>query len=413
MESMEMKCRFCKNELRKKFANLGMSPLANSYLKKDSLQNSESFYPLEVFVCQKCLLVQLGKFESPENIFSEYAYFSSFSKTWLKHVEEFSNEMILNYKLNKKSQIIEIASNDGYLLKNFKKKSIPILGIEPAKNIAKIANKNKIPTLSEFFSNELAIKLVKKQIKGDLVIVFNVLPHIPELNNFILGLKKILKEDGVLVIQFSAYLLDLINKKEFDTIYHEHFSYFSLISLERILAKFNLTVFDAEQKDIHGGSLRIFVKHSKNKNYKITKKVQKLIIKERKNQLNKISTYTKFLEETPKIKNDVWKFFIKMKKENKKIVCYGAAAKGNTFLNYCGIGTEEIEYVADISPHKQKLFLPGSHIPIYSPNQIKKTKPDYVIILPWNLREEIMSQLSFIKKWNGKFVTFIPKTRIF
>ena len=408
-----MKCRFCKNELKKKFANLGMSPLANSYLKKDSLQNSESFYPLEAFVCQKCLLVQLGKFESPENIFSEYAYFSSFSKTWLKHVKDFSNEMILNYKLNKKSQIIEIASNDGYLLKNFKKKSIPILGIEPAKNIAKIANKNKIPTLPEFFSNELAIKLVKKQIKGDLVIVFNVLPHIPELNNFILGLKKILKEDGVLVIQFSAYLLDLINKKEFDTIYHEHFSYFSLISLERILAKFNLTVFDAQQKDIHGGSLRIFVKHSKNKNYKITKKVQKLIIKERKNQLNKISTYTKFLEETPKIKNDVWKFFIKMKKENKKIVCYGAAAKGNTFLNYCGIGTEEIEYVADISPHKQKLFLPGSHIPIYPPNQIKKTKPDYVIILPWNLKEEIMSQLSFIKKWNGKFVTFITKTRIF
>lgn len=408
-----MKCRFCNNQLKKKFADLGMSPLANSYLKKEALQKSEYYHPLQVFVCEKCLLVQLTHFENPQNIFSDYAYFSSISKTWLNHVKQFSNEVISKFKLDKTTQVIEIASNDGYLLKNFKEKSIPILGIEPAKNIAKIANKNGILTLSEFFSNDLALELVKKKKQADLLLVFNVLPHIPKLNDFVKGLKKILKENGVLVIQFSDYLIDMISKKEFDTIYHEHFSYFSILSLKKILEKHNLEIFDASRQSIHGGSLRVFIKHSKNTKYEISKDVKKLISKEKEFGLEKISTYTEFSKYIPKMKRNVWEFFIKTKKMNKKIVGYGAAAKGNTLLNYCGIGNDFIEYVVDASPHKQGMFLPGSHIPILSPNQIKKTKPDYVIILPWNIKEEIMEQMSFIKTWGGKFVTFIPKTRVY
>ncbi len=408
-----MKCRFCNNQLRKKFADLGMSPLANSYLKKESLQKAEYYHPLQVFVCEKCLLVQLTYFESPQKIFSDYAYFSSFSKTWLNHVKQFSNEVISKFELDKNTQVIEIASNDGYLLKNFKERSIPIIGIEPAKNIAKIANKNGIFTLPEFFSYNFALELVKKRKQADFLIVFNVLPHIPKLNDFIKGLKLILKKNGVLVIQFSDYLIDMISKKEFDTIYHEHFSYFSLLSLKKILTKYNLEIFDVSRENIHGGSLRVFVKHNKNTKYKISKKVKKLIIKEKEFGLENISTYTEFSKDILKIKKDVWKFFIKTTKMKKNIVCYGAAAKGNTLLNYCGIGNDFIKYVVDASPHKQGLFLPGSHIPILTPSQIKKTKPDYVIILPWNLKDEIMEQMSFIKTWEGKFVTFIPKTRIY
>jgi len=408
-----MNCRFCHNSLKHVFADLGKSPLANSYLKHEDLNKKESFYPLRTFVCTRCFLVQLEEFENPRKIFTEYVYFSSFSKTWLNHVKQFSDEVISRFGLDKKSQVIEIASNDGYLLKNFKEKSISVLGIEPAKNIAKIANKNGIPTLPKFFSYNFASELVKKRKSSDLLIVFNVLPHVPKLNDFVKGLKKILKKDGVLVIQFSAYLLDLINKKEFDTVYHEHFSYFSLLSLKKIVAKHNLTIFDAQKEKIHGGSLRVFVTHSTNKNYRISKNVEKLILKEKKFRLDKISTYTKFSKDIPKIKNGIWNFFITATKMNKNIVCYGAPAKGNTLLNYCGIGHDFIEYTVDISPHKQGLYLPGSNIPILSPSKIKKTKPDYVIILPWNLKEEIMEQMSFITTWGGKFVTFIPKVRIY
>lgn len=409
----EMNCRFCNRKLKHVFSDLGKTPLANSYLKEEELNKGENSYPLRVFVCSNCYLVQLQEFESPKKIFTEYAYFSSFSKTWLNHVKQFSDEMISKFGLDKKSQVIEIASNDGYLLKNFKKKSISILGIEPAKNIAKIANKNGITTIPEFFSYNFASEFIKKRKKADLLIVFNVLPHVPELNDFVKGLKKILKKEGVIVIQFSAYLLDLINKKEFDTIYHEHFSYFSLLSLKKILSKHNLTIFDAYQEEIHGGSLRVFAAHSINKNYSPSKEINNLILKERENGLHKISTYTKFSKEIPKMKSNVWDFFIKTKKMEKKIVCYGAPAKGNTLLNYCGIGRDFIEYTVDVSPHKQGLYLPGSNIPIFSPSKIKKTKPEYVIILPWNLKEEIMEQMSFITSWGGKFVTFIPKVRIY
>lgn len=408
---LNLKCRFCNNPIYDVFLDLGYTPLANSYVKKSDISKPEANFPLCAYVCRKCFLVQIDEEEKPENIFTDYAYFSSYSKTWLEHTEEFANEIIDKFQLNKDSKIVEIASNDGYLLKNFKEKNIPILGIEPASNVAKIARKKGIPTVNKFFSRKTAVELVKRGEIADILIAINVLPHVPNLNDFLKGIKKILRSDGTVIIQFSAYLSKLISQREFDTIYHEHYSYFSFYTLNKIFETHGFKIFDVDELKIHGGSLRIYATNKKHK-VNVSKKIQRLIVKERKLGLRNLKTYTEFNNKVIELKFELWKFFINANRQGKKVACYGAPAKGNTLLNYCGIKNDLIEYTVDISPHKQGFYLPGTHIPIMNPNHIKKNKPDYVLILAWNLKEEIMEQMQFIRKWGGKFVVPIPNVRI-
>ncbi|MDC0150437.1 class I SAM-dependent methyltransferase [Nitrosopumilus sp.] len=409
---MEMNCRFCNNPVEEIFLDLGMSPLANSNLKSSELNNVESFYPLCSYFCSNCYLVQLDEFEQPENIFSNYDYYSSFSETWNNHIESFVNSAISRFNLSQENQIIEIASNDGYLLKHFKKKNFPILGIEPATNIANDAESSGIPTLNKFFGTQTAKELSSSGKKANILIAFNVLPHVPNLNDFVEGLKILLDSNGLLIIQFSAYLMNLIEQNEFDMIYHEHFSYFSLHTLQKIFSSFGLQIFDVEKVSVHGGSLRLFIKHENNSDFILTTNVDKLLAAEKQFGLTDSSIYNKYSEQISIVKQNIWKFFISAKQENKKIVCYGAPAKGNTLLNFCGVGKDFVEYTVDKNPHKQNLFLPGTHIPIYSPEKIRSTKPDYVLILPWNLKDEIVKQMSFIRDWNGKFVVLIPEIEI-
>ena len=407
-----MKCRFCESALTNIFLDLGMSPMANSFLKSTDLNTTEPRYPLCSYVCSNCFLVQLDEFENPQEIFSDYAYFSSFSTTWIDHVEEFVNQSINQFKIDKEKHVIEIASNDGYLLQHFKKKDIPVLGIEPAKNIASDAESKGIPTINKFFGVDIAQELVQNGQKADFLIAFNVMPHVPNLNDFVNGLKMILNNDGILIIQFSAYLLKLIELNEFDMIYHEHFSYFSLGTLKKIFSELKLKIFDAEELSIHGGSLRLYIIHEENNSYQKSTRVDHILEKEKQFGLLETSTYDNFTKNIQNVKQDICNFFAEAKKENKKIVCYGAPAKGNTLLNFCGIGKDFIEYTLDKNPHKQELFLPGTHIPIYSPEKVLSTKPNYLLILPWNLKDEIIEQMSFIREWNGKFVVLMPKIEI-
>lgn len=408
-----MKCRSCKSQLNNVFIDLGMTPLANAFLTHSEINQEESYFPLRVFVCEECFLVQLEEFETPDNIFSNYMYFSSFSETMLTHVKEFSQEIIKKLKLNENDQVIEIASNDGYLLQYFKNEGIPILGIEPAANIAKIAEKKGIKTLNRFLTLETAKELKDSGTKANLLIAFNVLPHVPNLNEFIRSMKEILNEDGVITIQFSDYLPSFMKQIEFDTIYHEHFSYFSLIAVQKIFEENGLRIFDLEELDIHGGSLRIYLKHIENQSIPISLNVKDQIKKEIDFGLTDIHTYSNFAEDVKKIKKSIWEFLINASNEGKKIVCYGAPAKGNTLLNYCGVGKDFIEYTVDKNPHKQNLYLPGTHIPILNPEKIFETKPDYVIILPWNFKEEIMKDMKDVFSWKGKFVTFIPEVKVY
>jgi SAM-dependent methyltransferase len=403
-------CRFCSSNLNKIFVDLGKSPLANSYLKESDFDN-EKFYPLCIFLCEKCFLVQLEELETPENIFSDYAYFSSFSSSWLKHATDFVDMIISRLSLDKNSLVVEIASNDGYLLQNFVKKNIPVLGIEPARNVAKAAIEKNIPTKVEFFDSTLAKDLTKDGKYADLIIGNNVLAHVPCLNNFIDGLKILLKPSGIITLEFP-HLLQLMKNNQFDTIYHEHFSYFSLLSIQKIFSFHGFQIFDVEELSTHGGSMRIFITHLENKIIQTNKNVEQLILKEKEFGLDKLETYKKFSENILHVKSKLINFFNDAKQNSKKIVCYGAPAKGNTLLNYCNITRDLVEYAVDKSPYKQGMFLPGTHIPIYDPKKIEETKPDYVLILPWNLSEEIMKELYFIRNWNGKFVIPIPEVKV-
>ena len=405
------KCRICEKKLEKTFVNLGYAPLSNSYLKKNMIKN-ERENPLHVLICTKCLLVQLEEFESPKNIFSDYAYFSSYSKTWLNHAEKYAKKMKKRLNLDSNNLVMEIASNDGYLLQYFKKYKIPVLGIEPAKNIAKIAKKKEIPTITKFFSTKLAKELKKSEKQPDLLLGNNVLAHVPKLNDFVEGLKILLKPQGVITLEFP-HILKLIEKNQFDTIYHEHFSYFSLITLKKLFSMHKLVIFDVEELKTHGGSLRIFVKHKEDIFHKEKRSVKKIIEKEKKFGLTKISTYTNFYVNVNRSKEKLIQFLHKAKKDNKTVIGYGAPAKGNTLLNFCKINSELIKYTVDINPNKQGMFLPGSHILIKNPNEIFKTKPDYILILPWNLKKEIMVQMKDIRKWGGKFVIPIPEVKIY
>ncbi len=404
-------CRFCKTSLKHSFVDLGMSPFSNSYLKPEQLNKSEKFYPLHTYVCEQCLLVQLEEFESPDYIFSDYAYFSSYSDGWLNHARKYTELVIDRFGFDQSSLIIEIASNDGYLLQFFQSQSIPVLGIEPAANVAKVAEAKGIPTLVKFFGVQTAQKLLEQGKTADLLLGNNVLAHVPDINDFVAGMKIILKSEGVLTMEFP-HLWQLINQNQFDTIYHEHFSYLSFTTVEKIFAQHCLTLFDVEELPTHGGSLRIYGKHDHNQKWAITDRVTLLKAKEKKAGLDTVEAYLQFSDRVMSTKRKLLSFLIELKDTGKTIVGYGAPAKGNTLLNYCGIRTDLLDYTCDRSPHKQGLFLPGTHIPIYHPDKIAETKPDYVLILPWNLKDEIRSQLSYIRDWGGKFVVPIPEVEV-
>lgn len=404
-------CRFCQTTLKYTFVDLGLSPLANSFIDEKKEKLSEKFYPLHAYVCDKCYLVQLEEFETPENIFSDYIYFSSYSDSWLTHSKEYTENIIRRFRLDETSRVVEVASNDGYLLQYFKKNNIPVLGIEPAQNVAEAARKKGINTYVMFFGVNTAEELASKGLQADLLIGNNVLAHVPDINDFVRGLKIALKPDGVITLEFP-HLLQLIINSQFDTIYHEHFSYFSLISIKKILEKNDLTIFDLDELSTHGGSLRIYASHTENKTFKKHRCIDMLFDKEVAAGLKDMETYTNFSKKTYSIKSELLRFLIKAKTEGKKVAGYGAPAKGNTLLNFCGIGKDYLPYTVDRNPNKQNTLLPGSHIPVYSPNKIFETRPDYVIILPWNLKTEIIKQLSEIREWGASFIVPIPRLEI-
>jgi hypothetical protein len=402
-----MKCRHCGKELQYEFIDLYNSPPSNSYLTQTQLNEPETLYPLKLYVCENCFLVQIDEYKKSTEIFdSGYAYFSSYSSSWLEHARKYVNMITGRLNLGGNSFVIEIASNDGYLLQNFKEKNIPCLGIEPTASTAKAAKEKGIDVLEEFFNTGTAQTLKK----ADLIIGNNVLAHVPDINDFVAGLKIALNNGGTITMEFP-HLLNLINLNQFDTIYHEHFSYLSLLTVQKIFSSQGLKIYDVEELPTHGGSLRIYAAHNENENLAIEANVDNVIEKEKSASLNSIKGYRNFEEKVQKIKWDFLDFLVKTKKEGKKIAAYGAAAKGNTFLNYCGIKSDIIDYVIDASPYKQGRFLPLSHIPIVSEEILKREKPDYIVILPWNLSDEIMKQLHYIKEWDAKFVTAIPEIK--
>ncbi len=407
-----MNCRFCNSEVVDTFIDLGTAPLSNSFIKSSNLDSPEIYYPLKVMVCSKCFLVQLDVFKSNKDIFNEeYAYFSSYSKGWLKHSKDYVDMITSRLGLSEYSNVIEIASNDGYLLQYFVNKGIPCLGIEPTSNTAKIAQKKGIETIVEFFDAKLANSLVDTGRKADLIIGNNVLAHDPNLNELVRGLSIALKDTGVITMEFP-HVLNLIQQNQFDTIYHEHFSYFSLFTVKQILEYFNLSIFDVDEVSTHGGSLRIYAKHSSNKNYPVSLNVKKVLGKEIEAGLNNLDGYKNFQGIAENIKFQFLEFLLESKEIKKTVVAYGAAAKGNTLLNYCGVKSDLIEFVVDASEYKQGTFLPGSRIPVVNEEQIELLMPDLVIILPWNIKDEVIDQLNYIKDWGGKFVIPIPKLEI-
>ncbi len=404
-------CRHCGAPLTQSFCDLGLSPLANSYLSQDDLERPEKSYPLHVFVCGNCFLVQLLQFETPDAIFSDYAYFSSFSTSWLDHARRYTDDVTARFGLTGASQVVEIASNDGYLLQYFMAKQIPVLGIEPAANVAAAAEAKGIPSLVRFFGTELAGELARDGRQADLLLGNNVLAHVPDLNDFVRGLKIALKPTGVITMEFP-HLLRLMDENQFDTIYHEHFSYFSLLTVVRVFAAHGLRIFDVEQLPTHGGSLRIFATHLENGSHPTGPRVTTLLDEERSAGLDTLATYERFGDRVKETKDKLLAFLRHAKAEGRKVVGYGAPAKGNTLLNYCGVGPDLIDYTVDLSPHKQGRFLPGSRLPIAAPSRIEETRPDYVLILPWNLQTEITKQMAHIREWGGQFVVPIPQVKV-
>lgn len=407
---MSSKCRFCNSPLHVTFADLGASPLANSFLSAEACRQMEPHYPLHAYVCEACFLVQLEEFESSEHIFTDYLYFSSYSSSWLAHAKAYCELATERFKLGRDSKVVEIASNDGYLLKNFLAAGVPVLGIEPAANIAEIARTRNIPTEAVFFGAETANRLSAAGQAADLMVANNVLAHVPDIVDFVSGFRMLLKPTGVATFEFP-HLLRLIDQYQFDTIYHEHFSYLSLMVVEKIFASQGLSVFDVEELPTHGGSIRVYACHAGSR--PIDDNVATARAHERAAGLDHIESYKDFSAKVAKIKIDILSFFVDAKRANKRIAGYGAPAKGNTLLNYCGIGPEFIEFTVDRNEHKQGLFLPGSRIPIRSPEAIMQTRPDYVFILPWNLKDEIIEQMSAVRDWGGKFVTPIPTIQVF
>ena len=405
-------CRFCGSTLEHIFVDLGASPLVQSFLSSDKLNQMEPFYPLQVFVCGKCFLVQLREFVAPENIFSDYLYFASYSDTWLAHAKRYTDEMVRRFPISEASLVIEIASNDGYLLQYFAEKNIPVLGVEPAANVAQVAAKKGISSITKFFSRETAKELVAAGKRADLLLGNNVLAHVPDVNDFVEGMKILLKPQGVITMEFP-HLMQLMEQNQFDTIYHEHFSYFSFLTVQKIFAAHGLTLFDVEELPTHGGSLRIFARHAEDSTKPVGQAVTDLCAREEAGGYARLETYSRFAEQVKETKRKLLEFLINAKRNGKKIAAYGAAAKGNTLLNYCAIRTDFLDYTVDRSPYKQGMFLPGTRIPVYSPDQIKRTQPDYLLILPWNLKDEIIQQNAYIRDWGGQFVVPIPEVTVY
>ena len=406
-----MNCRFCNNTLKHEFIDLVNSPPSNSYLTKEQLNEPEVFYPLKLFICENCFLVQIDEIKKASEIFShDYAYFSSYSTSWLDHAHRYVDMITERFGYDEQSQVMELASNDGYLLQYFQKQNISALGIEPSKNVAHAAQEKGIETIIDFFGVKLAKHLVAQNRKADLIIGNNVFAHVPDVNDFVAGMKIALNDGGVITLEFP-HLLQLIEQNQFDTIYHEHYSYFSFYTASLIFDEHGLELFDVEQISTHGGSLRIYGKHKEDTSKSISSNVADLLKEEAKAMQN-IEYYKGFQEKVNEVKINLVSFLLVQKKLDKKVVAYGAAAKGNTLLNYCGVKNDLIEFVVDASPHKQGKYLPGSHIPIVTEEMIKKNKSDYILILPWNLITEITDQLKYIKEWDAKLVLPIPKLEI-
>lgn len=408
----QSQCRSCGTTLAHTFVDLGMSPLANSYIKPEQRSRMEPFYPLHVYVCSACLLVQLEQFSSPHDIFSDYAYFSSFSDSWLAHAKRYVEMIADRFQLGRDSKVVEIASNDGYLLQNFVARGVPVLGVEPAANVAEVAKQKGINTTVAFFGEKTARGLVADGWGADLIIGNNVLAHVPDLNDFVKGLKVLLKPTGLITMEFP-HLVKLMEQNQFDTVYHEHFSYFSFLAVEKVFARHGMTLFDVEELPTHGGSLRIYARHAQDSSKPIGARAQDLKAREEKAGFGRLDHYLSFGPQVEATKRKLLSFLIAAKQEGKRVVGYGAPAKGNTLLNYCGVRTDLIDYTVDRSPHKQGHFLPGVHIPIHSPEKVRETRPDYLLILPWNLREEVMEQMAFIRDWGGKFVVPIPEVKVY
>jgi len=405
------RCRSCGTPLQQTFVDLGMSPLANSYVKQEHASRMEAFYPLHAFVCDRCWLVQLQEFAKAEDIFSDYAYFSSFSDSWLDHCRRYVDMIVPSLGLGPGNLVVEIASNDGYLLQHFRPHGVPVLGVEPAANVAEAAVKKGIPSVVKFFGRATARELAGERRQADLIIGNNVLAHVPDINDFVAGMKILLKAGGTVTMEFP-HLLRLMEENQFDTIYHEHFSYLSFIAAEQVFARQGLTLFDVEELPTHGGSLRIYGRHADDANRPVSQRVKALKTREERYGLTSLERYRAFDAKVQATKRGLLKFLIEARGAGKRIVGYGAAAKGNTLLNYCGVRADFLDFVADRSPHKQGTFLPGTRIPVKSPDAIREAKPDYVLILPWNLREEVMKQLADVRQWGGKFVVPIPEVKV-
>ena len=404
-------CRSCSHRLSHTFCDLGMSPLSNAYVPADRARSAEPFYPLHAWVCERCWLVQLEAFESPQSIFGDYAYFSSYSDSWLAHARHYAREMHARLDLNQASQVLEIASNDGYLLQYFRELGVPVLGIEPAANVAEVAVGRGIPTRVAFFGESLGRSLATEGLQADLIAANNVFAHVPDINDFAAGFQHALRPDGVLTLEFP-HLLNLIAERQFDTIYHEHFSYLSLGAARRVLERQGLRVFDVEALPTHGGSLRVYACRCASGRWQEQASVRSMLAGEVAAGLETLDTYLAFSESAKATKRDILSFLIEAKRAGRRICGYGAPAKGNTLLNYCGIGTDFIDFTVDRNPVKQGTLLPGSRIPVMEPEALDRARPDLVLVLPWNLRDEIIAQLAHIRSWGGRFLIPIPSPTV-
>lgn len=405
------RCRFCAEPLRVTFVDLGMSPLCETYIDSSRLGALESFYPLHCFVCEKCFLVQLPEHVGAGEIFEEYAYFSSYSNSWLAHAKSYVEAISARLGLGSHSSVMEVASNDGYLLQYFKAKGIPVLGIEPAKNVARVAIEKGIPTVTSFFGRRLARELASGGKRADLLLGNNVLAHVPDINDFVAGMKLLLQPRGVITMEFP-HLIRLIEENQFDTIYHEHFSYLSFTTVEQIFAAHGLAIFDVEELPTHGGSLRIYACHSEDDSKAISAQATELRAREAGWGIRTLEPYRAFGKNVEATKHNILRFLIETRRAGKTIVGYGAPGKGNTLLNYCGIRTDFLEYTVDRNPYKQGKYTPGTRIPIRPPESIQETRPDFLFLLPWNLKEEIVTQNAFIREWGGQFVIPIPEVQV-
>ena len=406
-------CRFCGAPLRDTFVDLGMSPLCQRHLRADQLGEMEPFYPLHAYVCRECFLVQIEEVVPPQEIFGDgsYAYFSSYADSWLRHAAQYTELVTERFGLGQKSFVVEVASNDGYLLQNFVRRGIPVLGIEPAANTAEAAVRKGVPTLVRFFGAETAKDVAAEHGRASLLLGNNVLAHVPDLNDFVAGLAILLAPDGVLTMEFP-HLLRLVERNQFDTIYHEHFSYLSFGTVARIFARHGLEPFDVDELDTHGGSLRVYARHAGRELPPTTPRVARLLALEERLGMRELAWYASFGEQVKETKRKLLAFLIGAKRAGKSICGYGAPGKGNTLLNYCGVGRDFLDFTVDRSPYKQGKFLPGTHIPILHPDALAPARPDYVLILPWNLKDEIATQLGYIREWGGRCVVPIPTTQV-